>query len=40
MKVEATAARTRHTITVTDGTEIFFKDWGSASRSSSATARH
>ena len=28
MKVEATAARTRHTITVTDGTEIFFKDWG------------
>src|SRR6266436_2932071 len=27
MKVEATAARTRHTITVTDGTEIFFKDW-------------
>src|SRR5712672_861488 len=28
MKVEAAAARTRHTITVTDGTEIFFKDWG------------
>jgi non-heme chloroperoxidase len=28
MKVEATAARTRLTITVTDGTEIFFKDWG------------
>ena len=28
MNVEATAARTRHTITVTDGTEIFFKDWG------------
>jgi len=28
MKVEANAARTRHTITVTDGTEIFFKDWG------------
>src|SRR6266852_2971163 len=27
MNVEATAARTRHTITVTDGTEIFFKDW-------------
>src|SRR5437899_27440 len=28
MKVEATAARTRHTITVGDGTEISFKDWG------------
>src|ERR1700720_933415 len=28
MKVEATVARTRHTITVADGTEIFFKDWG------------
>src|SRR5580704_9729086 len=28
MKVEATAARTRHTITVTDGTEIYYKDWG------------
>jgi pimeloyl-ACP methyl ester carboxylesterase len=27
MKVEAPAARTRHTITVGDGTEIFFKDW-------------
>jgi len=26
MKGEATAARTRHTITVGDGTEIFFKD--------------
>jgi len=38
MKVEATAARTRHTITVTDGTEIFFRTGGPASRSSSATA--
>jgi hypothetical protein len=28
MKVEATAVRTRHTITVGDGTEVFFKDWG------------
>jgi len=27
MKVEATAARTRHTTTVGDGTEIFFRDW-------------
>ena len=27
-KVEAIAARTRHIITVGDGTEIFFKDWG------------
>jgi hypothetical protein len=27
MNVEATVARTRHTITVGDGTDIFFKDW-------------
>src|SRR6201987_2230104 len=28
MNVEAAVARTRHTITVTDGTELFFKNWG------------
>jgi non-heme chloroperoxidase len=28
MNVEAAVARTRHTITVGDGTELFFKDWG------------
>jgi hypothetical protein len=28
MKLGATAARRRHSITVGDGTEIFFKDWG------------
>jgi len=39
MRVEATAARRRHTIRVGDGAEIFFKDWGPANRSSSATAR-
>ncbi len=27
MNVEATVARTRHTITVGDRTDIFFKDW-------------
>ncbi len=27
MKLEASAARRRHAITVGDGTEIFFKDW-------------
>jgi len=30
MNVEATVARTRHTIAVGDGTEIFFKDWDPA----------
>ena len=28
MKLEATAARRCHTITVGDGTEVSFKDWG------------
>ena len=31
MNVEATVARTRHTIGVGDGTEIFFKAWGPGS---------